>query len=292
MGTWSDWKDLGGTIISAPSAASRVKERITVVARGTKNEIVYRSYTDGSGWGDWGSLGGTTTYDPAILSGKPEHYTVYVVGGSQSVYRRSYIDGSGWEKDWSKTYDAGTAWAGIAAASSQEGRYDMFTLNGSNQVLHGTATGSGWQPLKNIGGTIQGTVAAASWSSGRVDLVARGAATNTLWHRVCNGSTWSKWHDIGSNFISGPALATWGPDRLDVFAKGRDHQVLHRFWNGQTWSEWNDLGISNTDDNLAAVSRAPGNIELFARGRDNKLYHRTYTADPSELDNGGVDDAS
>ncbi|MET9993533.1 hypothetical protein ABZ061_28690 [Streptomyces mutabilis] len=297
MGTWSDWEDLGGTIISAPSAASRVRERITVVARGTKNQIVYRSYTDGSGWTDWSDLGGHLTYDPAVISSGPKQYTVYAVGGQQSggqqvVWRKVYTDGSGWS-DWWKTNESTPGWAGVAAASAREGRIDMFTLNEDNQVLHATCpAGGSWQPFKNIGGTMQGTVAAASWGTGRVDLVTRGAATNNLWHRVCNGSTWTKWREIGSDFVSGPAVASWGPDRLDVFGKGHDHQVLHRSWNGQTWSEWNDLGIQNTDDNLAAVSRVPGNIELFARGRDNHLWHRTYTADASELDNGGVDDAN
>ncbi|GGW60265.1 hypothetical protein ACIP4U_08755 [Streptomyces caelestis] len=291
MGKWSDWVDLGGAIISAPSAASRVKERMMVVARGTENEIVCRSYEDGSGWGDWDSLGGRSTYDPAILAGSPDYYTVYHVGGGQIIWRKSYVDGSGWEKGWTKTNESTEAWAGLAAVSSRDHRLDLFTLSSSNQVLHATCPPAThrWEPFNAIGSTIQGAVAAASWNTSRVDLVARGARTNTLWHRVCHGSTWSKWHDIGSGFISSPAVTTWGPDRLDVFAKGWDHQVLHRSWNGEAWSEWDNLGIHNTDDHLAAVSRMPGNIELFGRGRDNKLWHCTYTAEAGELDSGGVD---
>ncbi|MER8225333.1 hypothetical protein ABTZ58_33220 [Streptomyces sp. NPDC094143] len=45
-------------IISVPSAASRVAERLTVVARGTTNKITFRSWTEGSGWADWQDLGG------------------------------------------------------------------------------------------------------------------------------------------------------------------------------------------------------------------------------------------
>jgi hypothetical protein len=266
MGTWSDWEDVGGVIISAPSAASRVAERLTVVARGTTNKITFRSWTEGSGWADWQDLGGPFAYDPAIISGKPDQYTVYGVGTGQNVYRKSYIDGSGWESVWSETNEATVLWSGRSAASARENRIDLFGLNATNQVQHATAPGTGWQPFNNIGGAMQGTVAAASWGTGRVDLIARGAATNTLWHRVLNGSTWSNWREIGTGFLSGPAVSTWGPDRLDVFAKGREHQILHHWWEGQTWSEWQDLGTVNTDDNLAAVSRKPGNIELFGRG--------------------------
>lgn len=264
-----------------------------MVARGTKNQIVYRSWNESSGWGDWADLGGGLVFDPAIISGKPDRYTVYGVGGGFTVYRKSYIDGNGWDGSWSKTNEATEIRSGVAAASAREERFDLFGLNSVNQVQHATAPpGEGWQPFNNIGGTMQGTVAAASWGTGRVDLAARGAASNTLWHRVLNGSTWTNWRDIGTGFLSGPAVSTWGPDRLDVFAKGHEHQLLHRWWNGQTWSEWQDLGVVNTDDNLAAVSRKPGNIELFGRGRDNRLYRRTYTADSNELDNGGVTDPS
>ncbi|WP_063732647.1 hypothetical protein [Streptomyces sp. RTd22] len=293
MGSWTDWEDIGGAILSAPSAASRETERITVVARNTTNKIAYRSWTESGGWDDWSDLGGPFAYDPAIIAYRPDRHTVYGVGNGQSAYRRTYIDGSGWEGGWSATNEATKIWSGLAAASAREGRIDLFGLNATNQVLHATAPpDTGWGPFNNIGGTLQGTVGAASWGTGRVDLVARGAASNTLWHRVLNGSTWSTWRDIGTGFLSGPAVCTWGPDRLDVFAKGQDHQILHRFWNGLTWSAWLDLGISGTDDNPAAVSRKEGNIELFIRGRDNHLYRRTYTADAAELDSGGVTDPS
>lgn len=116
MGKWSDWVDLDGAIISAPSAASRVKEHMMVVARGTENEIVYRLYEDGVGWGNWGSLGGRSTYDPATLSGHPENYTVYHVGGGQAIWRRTYTEGSGWDKDWSRLHEGTEAWAGLGSS--------------------------------------------------------------------------------------------------------------------------------------------------------------------------------
>ncbi|GAP52679.1 hypothetical protein [Streptomyces azureus] len=300
MGTWSKWEKVGDDAIdSAPSVASRVAERMTVVARNHANRIVCRSWTEGSGWDNGQDLGRYFAYDPAIISSKPKFYTVYGLGPGQHVYRKTYVDGSGWNKEWSKTNEGHVLWSGLAAASAphsgpdatsdKEQRIDMFCLDASNGLEHATCpSGSSWQPFKSLTGNFQGTVAAASWGGGRIDVVARGAVTNTLWHCVFNGTAWSKWRDIGTGFLSGPALCTWGTDRLDVFAKDHDHQVKHRWWNGAVWSAWEALDTGFTDDNLAAVSRKPGNIELFCRGRDNHLYHRTYTADTKELDNGGV----
>jgi hypothetical protein len=298
MGTWSSWNDLQGAIISAPSAASRVPEKMAVAARGTKNEIVLRSWDETAGWGDWEGLGGNSTYDPALVAISSRAYALYAVGGKQITYRKDYTEGSGWS-DWRKTIDNLEAWSGLAAASPNDNgtsysRIDLFTLGATNNVLQATYPGSGsWGPYASIGATMQGRMGAASWGTGRLDLVARGAASNKLFHRVQNGSTWGNWREIGSGFISGPAISTWGPNRLDVFAKGHDHNLLHRFWNGQAWSEWLDLGVIGTDDAPAAVSRKRGNIELFVRGRGNKLHHRTYTASPEELDDdGGISDPS
>ncbi len=292
MGEWSGWKSVEGTIISAPSVASRVPSKMTVVARGPKNRIVARSWNEGQEWADWNDLGGSLTYDPAIVAGKSDRYTVYAVGGKQVIYRKSWIEGSNWPDKWAQTNETTQAWGGVAAAAAGEGRIDLLTVNNVNAVLHATAPiDQPWGSFSSIGGTINGT-AAVSWATGRVDLFARGANSNKMYHRVLNGSTWGTWREIGTGFISGPGAATWGPDRLDVFAKGHDHQILHRFWNGSQWSEWIDLGITGTDDAPAAVSRRKGNIELFIRGRDNKLYHRTYTADDDELDDAGTEDAS
>lgn len=50
----------------------------------------------------------------------------------------------------------------MAAASAREERIDLSGLNSVNQVQHATAPpGSGWRPFNNIGGTMQGTVAAS-----------------------------------------------------------------------------------------------------------------------------------
>lgn len=297
MGTWSNWNDVGGNIISAPSVASRAPERMLVVARGRQNQIVGRPWTEGNSWDNWGEYGGRHTYYPTIISSKPSGYSIYTVGGGQTTYRRIF-SGNQWF-DWTPTNEGTRVWGGVAAVSvggtdANEGRIDLFGLNDTNNIIQATYPGgsSKWGPYSSRGGTMQGRMDAASWAPGRVDLVARGASSNKLWHRVLAGNTWGNWREIHPKVISGPAVCTWGPDRLDVFAKGNDHNLIHSFWNGQAWSEWFDLGVFGTDDAPAAVSRTRGNIELFARGRDNKLWHRTYTADPDETtDNGGVADA-
>ncbi|MFI5681887.1 hypothetical protein [Streptomyces cellulosae] len=233
--------------------------------------------------------GRNAIFDPAITAYEPERYTIYHVGTGQKVYRKTYTQGSDWETQWFETRPEATIWSGLAAASAKDSRIDLFGLDRTNQLRHASAPADGsWGPFNAIGGNFQGTPAAVSWGTGRLDVFARGATTNKLFHRTQYGTQWNRtWTDLGGALLSGPGAASWGPNRLDVFAKDKEHHLVHKFFDGSSWSDWTDLGLVATDDNPAAVSRKPGNIELFVRARDSKLYHRTYTADQGEIDGAG-----
>jgi hypothetical protein len=53
MGTWTDWYDLGGDILSSPAVASRSQDTVTVVAVGNKNQAVLWEWNAASGWDSW-----------------------------------------------------------------------------------------------------------------------------------------------------------------------------------------------------------------------------------------------
>ena len=113
---------------------------------------------------------------------------------------------------------------------------------------------------------------AVSWSSGRIDVFARGP-DNALWHRWYAGS-WSGWESLGGSLASGPDVASWGSGRLDVFVRGTDNTLQHKSYAGQ-WSDWESLGGGLTSD-PSAVSWGPGRLDVFARGGDNALWHISY----------------
>jgi len=54
---WSkDWENLGGTLISAPTAVSWDQNRLDIFALGT-DDAVWHKWWNGSKWGGWERLG-------------------------------------------------------------------------------------------------------------------------------------------------------------------------------------------------------------------------------------------
>ncbi|MEU5092537.1 hypothetical protein [Streptomyces sp. NPDC021356] len=164
------------------------------------------------------------------------------MGGGRKVSRKTSTQGSDWASQWYETRPETTIWSGPAAASARDSRIDLFGLDPANQLLHVTASaGGGWGPFKAIGGNFQGTPAAVSWGTGRLDVFARGATSNKLFHRTRYGTQWHRTRtDLGGSLLSGPGAASWGPNRLDVFAKDREHHVVHKSCDGASWSDWSD----------------------------------------------------
>ena len=113
---------------------------------------------------------------------------------------------------------------------------------------------------------------AVSWSSGRIDVFARGA-DNALWHRYYSGS-WSPWESLGGSITSAPDVSSWGANRLDIFARGADGALWHK-WYDNGWRGWESLGGQIIGD-PAAVSWGSGRIDVVIRGTDNAMYHKYY----------------
>jgi hypothetical protein len=61
---WSSWEALGGTLTSAPAAASCSANHLDVFVRGTDNAL-YRKGFNGSMWSAWSRLGGNWRSGPA-----------------------------------------------------------------------------------------------------------------------------------------------------------------------------------------------------------------------------------
>ncbi|KAI1340676.1 hypothetical protein F5Y15DRAFT_48243 [Xylariaceae sp. FL0016] len=83
-------------------------------------------------------------------------------------------------------------------------------------------------------------LAAASWSSSRVDIIAIGS-DNAMYHKGWDGSWQSDWDSLGGSFTSvAPTMVAWGPNRLDTFGlDSSSSTMMHNSWDGQSWeSTW------------------------------------------------------
>src|SRR5215472_6256528 len=94
-----------------------------------------------------------------------------------------------------------------------------------------------------------GHIAASSWAAERLDIFARGTATD-LFHIAWTGDSWSpggtSWEALGGELISPPAVMSSGLDTLDIFGLGPGQEMFHKAWDGSEWqpsvSRWEALG--------------------------------------------------
>ena len=135
--------------------------------------------------------------------------------------------------------------------------------------LTGRPDGVRWESL---GGIITSDPAAVSWSSGRLDVFARGT-DRALWHKWFDGS-WHGWESLGGGLTSAPGVSSWAAGRLDVFVRGDDNALWHKWFDG-SWHNWESLGGGLTSG-PAAASGGPGRIDVFVRGGDAALWHKWF----------------
>ena len=68
--------------------------------------------------------------------------------------------------------------------------------------------------------------AAASWGSGRVDVLVTGTDA-ALYHAWESGNGPWSWEGLGGRILGSPAVVSWGTNRLDVVVRGIDNRLWH-----------------------------------------------------------------
>jgi len=121
-------------------------------------------------------------------------------------------------------------------------------------------------------GVITSAPAAASWSTGRLDVFVRGS-NGHLMHKFFDGG-WHNWEDRGGELIDAPAAVSWGPNRIDCFARGIDNRLCH-LWYENGWKSWEAFdGVITSAP--AVASWSSGRLDVFARGRNGHLMHKLF----------------
>lgn len=240
------------------SATANGANPIDVFGKGTDGSI-YHKYWDGSSWQPQGEImenlgdGGEFTDGPAAVSWGPNRTDLFALDTNLKLLHQ-YWDGTTWLSKWESLGDAEFA-ATPTAISWGAGRLDIFGVEAnSGALLHKVWDGSQWSDWENLGTPsadveLDGTVAATSWSTNRIDVVALGT-DGAYYYKYWDGSQWqpseTDFVSKGGSFSSSPAVVSWGENRLDIYGVGVDTFLKHLTWYGTGWypgdGTWETLG--------------------------------------------------
>jgi murein DD-endopeptidase MepM/ murein hydrolase activator NlpD len=263
-----NWDDLGGTLTSAPAAASWAPGRQDVFVRGTDNALWHR-WWDGHAWNGWESLGGALNADPAVVSRAAGRLDVFVPGTDGAVWQKSW-DGSRWSL-WGRHDGASTSFA-PAAASWAPDHLDLFARAADNSLLHQSWNGVGWSPWERLGGNLASSPSAVSWAGNRIDVFAEGSdggLTHTWW----DGARWQGWENGGGVLTAAPVVASQGPGRLEVLVRGSDDALYRKRWLATAWTTWQGLGGAWATGPGGASQPGPLTVDIFESSTDRRLKH-------------------
>jgi V8-like Glu-specific endopeptidase len=168
----------------------------------------------------------------------------------------------------------GVLTARVSAVSPAANRYDMFARGLDGGVFHLARSGNAFIPTsgwESLGGKTVGTVGAVSRAANQIDIFARGYGEPApLCSKAWNGSAWSPglldwWCFQDTQIIGSPSAVSTRSDRLHVFARDAGNKVVEKAWtNAAGWLAPINLG-GNTNDDIAAESRAEFLWDIFIR---------------------------
>jgi hypothetical protein len=265
----SAFRTLGGSLTSAPAAASWGQGRLDVFGRGTDNGLWHRSW-EGNAWSGWESQGGGLSSEPAVVAWGPGRLDAFARGTDNALWHR-WWDGSAW-RGWERA--DGSLKSGAAVASWSANRLDVFAQGPDDALWHRWWDGRSWSRWEELGGVLTSSPAAVSWGPDRIDVYARGT-DNAVWHQFWNGATWSGWDTQGGSFSSGPAVASRASGRLDVFARRGDGSLWRQSLDGSSWSSWAALGGQWVTSPAAVTQRGASVVDVFEVGAGGDVQHAT-----------------
>src|SRR5699024_3117652 len=164
-GRWSGWESLGGTIASAPAAASWQPNRLDVFARGTDNAL-WHIWWNGRSWSGWESLGGNITSAPAAVSWGPNRIDVFARGTDDALWH-IWWNGNNWS-EWEGL--GGPTTSAPPVPSRRSNQLDVFARGTDNALWKRTWNGNRWEDWQSLGGNIASEPAAVSWGPNRIDV--------------------------------------------------------------------------------------------------------------------------
>ncbi|KAK4443289.1 hypothetical protein QBC34DRAFT_499135 [Podospora aff. communis PSN243] len=282
-GAWtSEWKSLGGTFISQPTAVSMRDGRVDVFGVYQDKTARYKTFQNGVWETEWTSMNGVCQSQLSVCSRGPDNLEIVHLDASNGVWRKYMADGMTWlPPKWEGIggYASSTVDVGCAPPSNGVlGRADMVAYGRGNPNYGMTykrtnATGTGWSGWANATGSFDGDPTVLS-SVDRADYF--GVATDgTVRHRSWLNATDSMSEEVnlGGGLMSAVAVFATGDSRIDILAVGGDARVWHKARIGQTWgTAWESLGgWFNSAPKVVATGE--GEAVVFGLGPNGTIIH-------------------
>jgi subtilisin family serine protease len=203
-GTWSQWFWIpgpnGSTISSSPAAVANpgIKDALTVVVRGSNNQLYLKNYDPAYGWSGWVALGnppGGATSSPAVAIHDYGTHHVSVRGGNGQIWDRAWNAATGWS-EWI-SLGGSTITSPAMVTTNNEKDLWVFIRGTANDVQFRrySAAAGAWGSWTSLGGAWIGYPAATTRDDAGVDVFAIGWDGKVQNRRYVYG-TWTKWMRI------------------------------------------------------------------------------------------------
>lgn len=187
-GVATGWTEISGPRAKKIAVATSSDGRVELFYIGLNNAIYHHwETTPGGDISRWESFGGNAREIAAARSGST--FEVFNIGTDGAIYRATQSNHA-----WQKL--PGTFAYGIAAATSRDGRIELFHIAGGRNVMHAwqTAPGSaytgpaGLNTWQDLGGVTY-AIGASSVGNGEYEIYSVGGS-NSLWRQA----PWSRTH--------------------------------------------------------------------------------------------------
>ena len=234
-GVYSEWEDLGGTIVDEIECVSRDVGFIDVLVLGTDIALWVNTFSGGK-WSGWKSKGGRLMEVPSCAARTPEIVNCMLRGTTNKGYHIGAVNGQ-----WTSYTDLGGVLFNPLGCSARGANNFNCFVSGLNLNLYQRywIQGVGWQGYQNLKGLVKGRPSATSWSSNRIDVFSLGVKTDSVMQKTwIDGKGWQEWVDLGGVFDSAPECVTAGVGKIHCFAVGKESCLYRNSFDGAKWSGW------------------------------------------------------
>jgi hypothetical protein len=275
-GSWVGPEDLGGSLVSAPSATVSSSGVVDVFFEGADLNLWHRWLSAGTWYGPqslgMGPLGGP----PNAVGQSNGSVDVFWKGTNNQLYAARYANvQTGWT---GPTALGGSMMSAPSATVTSAGVVDVFFQGTDGSLWHRWLSGGTWYGPQSLGmGPLGGPPSVVGQSNGTVDTFWKGT-NGQLYHAwYTPASGWLGPQAMGGAMASDPSVTLTGSGGLDVMFKGTDGNLWHRWFAGNTWYGPQSLGMGPLGGPPSVVGQPNGTVDTFWKGTNGQLYHGWYT---------------
>jgi hypothetical protein len=277
---WSQRTDLGGTMVSAPSAVSWGSGRFDIFARSQDGAVHHKHFDQGK-WSNWNSLGGSFRDGPSACSWGPGRLDVFVRGKDDTLQHNYFADNK-WS-DWRSL--EGELTSAPAVTASATGRIDVVAKGYADALYHISFNGN-WSIWRLAGAKFMDEPAICSTAPGQLDVFVRGS-NGDLQRQYLKNDEWSQEiQTVAGSIASAPTVVIAESDTYAFF--NVDGELRFKS-DKDNWSEWISLpGVTLVSRPAVLVtlplilsepavdSWGKDRIEVVALGQNKHIYWKNH----------------